>query len=482
MSQIKSVLIKPIMSLLLVMVLFSYSAESQVKKYTLDEAIKTALENNSDTRIALLEVQKAQAAIEEAFGYALPSVGLSANLSHLIEKPRMPFPDFGAMLNNSTYAVLEAENLVPKDPDHFKPMASVLQAFALSNNYEAKLEVTQILFNSAVFTGIGASAKYLQTSQEMLNSKVSKTVLQVKKAFYGIVLAKEAVELTKSSLENFQKHLSNVRALYNSGLAAEYNLLQAEVQFENFKPAMLETENNLKNALEGLKLLLRIDNAAEIDVEGALVYKEVDLAKAKDLIAEASRNNLDVKTLEMKVEVDEAFIDLDRSDWWPSLAAFGSYSFNGSSDDFNFLNYRQSVVGLSLSVNLFNGNRTKNKVQQSTIERLKTVEQLSQLRSFLAMQIKTKLNELDRLKQNLISTDRNVQLAEKTAQIASVGYTNGTRTQLEVLTAENQLRQAKTNRLQSVYLYVVTISEIDDLIGNISQDYINMVMRNEKNK
>jgi outer membrane protein TolC len=460
---------------------FNFSDLSgQVKKLTLDEAIKTALENNSDTRIALLEVRKAQSAVDEAYGYALPTVGLSANLSHLLEKPKMPFPDFEAMLNNATYSVLEAENLVPKNPDNFKPMNNVLQAFALANNYEAKLEVTQILFNSAVFTGIGASAKYLQTSQEMLHSKVSKTVLQVKKAFYGIILAKEAVSLTKVSLDNFEKHLANVRALYQSGLAAEYNVLQAEVQLENFRPVVLETENNLKNALEGLKMLLRLDKDTQIDVDGILEYKEVNLASENELISTATKNNLDIKTLENKIEVDEAFVDLDRSDWWPSLSAFGNYSFNGASDNFDFLHYRQSMVGIALQMNLYNGSRTTNKVQQSTIERLKTEEQLSQLKDFVTMQLKTKLNELDRVKQNLIAADRNVQLAEKTAQIASIGYTNGTRTQLEVLTAETQLRQAKTNRLQSVYSYMITISELDDLTGNINQEYINLVNTNGK--
>jgi outer membrane protein TolC len=457
-------------------------AESQVRKLTLDEAIKTALENNSDTRIALLEVQKAQAAVNEAFGYALPSVGFSASYSHMIEKAKMPFPDFEAMLNNSVYSVLETENLVPKDPNHFLPMQNVLQAFALSNNYEAKIEVTQILFNSAVFTGIGASSKYLQTAQEMLHSKVSKTVLSVKQAYYGILLAKEVVTLMDASLENFQRHYNNVKALYEQGVAAEYNLLQAEVQVENFKPSVLEAENALKNAKEGLKLILKLDKDIEIDVDGELIYNEIDIASADELIKLANERNTEIKTLETKIEVDEAFVDLDRADWWPSLAAFGNYSFNGMSDDFNFMNYRQSVVGLSLQMNLFNGNRTTNKVQQSTIERIKTEEQLSQLRDFVTLQIKTKLNELDKVKQNLISADRNVELAEKTTRIANVGYTNGTRTQLEVLTAETQLRQARTNRLQSVYAYIITLSEIDDLIGNINEDYIKMAMRNDNNK
>ncbi|MDT3741245.1 MAG: TolC family protein [Candidatus Kapabacteria bacterium] len=495
MSNIKSVSLKLLAALALLMILFQTDSISQVRKLTLDEAIKTALENNSDTRIAVMEVNKARAAVREAYGYALPSVGVSANFSHFLEKPMMAFPDFGALLVNSANQYLYDNkftfqktdgSIAPMTFEEYEknkvPMETVLQSFALSNNYEAKVEVQQILFNSAVFTGIGASAKYLQTSEEMLHSKVSKTVLQVKKAFYGIVLAKEAVSIAKLSLENFENHLSNVRALYNGGLAAEYNVLQAEVQVENFKPVVLDTENGLKNATEGLKMLLKIDKDTEIDVDGNLIYQEISVANANELIAEANKKNKDIKTLESKIEVDEAFVDLDRSDWWPSVAAFGNYSINGSSDDFNFMNYRQSMVGVAITMNLFNGNRTTNKVQQSSIERMKTEEQLSQLKNLITLQIKTKLNELDRVRQNLIAADRNIELAEKTAKIANVGFSNGTRTQLEILTAETQLRQAKTNRMQSVYAYIVTLSEIDELVGNINPEYIKMVLKNENNK
>ena len=229
-------------------------------------------------------------------------------------------------------------------------------------------------------------------------------------------------------------------------------------------------------------MLLKIDKDTEIDVDGNLIYQEISVANANELIAEANKKNKDIKTLESKIEVDEAFVDLDRSDWWPSVAAFGNYSINGSSDDFNFMNYRQSMVGVAITMNLFNGNRTTNKVQQSSIERMKTEEQLSQLKNLITLQIKTKLNELDRVRQNLIAADRNIELAEKTAKIANVGFSNGTRTQLEILTAETQLRQAKTNRMQSVYAYIVTLSEIDELVGNINPEYIKMVLKNENNK
>ena len=63
---------------------------------TLEEAIKKALQNNREIEIAKLDIRKAEAAISEAFGYALPSVDISGGFSHFIEKPNTLFPDFEA--------------------------------------------------------------------------------------------------------------------------------------------------------------------------------------------------------------------------------------------------------------------------------------------------------------------------------------------------------------------------------------------------
>ncbi len=44
--------------------------------------------------------------------------------------------------------------------------------------------------------------------------------------------------------------------------------------------------------------------------------------------------------------------------------------------------YTSATVGLSLSINLWQGNRTKNAVQQSTITYEQTEEQLMQLKDY----------------------------------------------------------------------------------------------------
>lgn len=445
-------------------------AQQNTKVLTLDEAIKISIENNRNIKIAKHTVEKAEAAVRQAFGYALPRLDLSANYYHFLQKAKMPFPNFEALLTNASYAILFKEGLIPEDYSKFQPVDYTLQSFSLSNNFEVKAEVTQILFNSTVFRGIGASQIYLDLSKEQLKASIASTVLDVKKAFYGIVLTKELYNILDASYKNAQENLNNVKTLYKQGFASEYDAMQVEVQVENIKPKLIEMKNLLDNAKNGLKILLALDQSIDIDIEGELKYVPETLPEVEDLIYEAMKRNLDISTLEIKRKVDEAFIAVDLSEYWPSLTAFANYSYSGASDNFKFQTYNSSIVGLNLSINLFTGLQTKNKVEQSRLSVKQTDEQILQLRDYIKLQIKTKYDQIIRIQEQINSQEKNVLLAEKAYKIATTRYKEKTGTQLEVKNADIELKTARTNRLQSVYDYIIAKEELFNLVGKFDNN------------
>ncbi len=458
--------------LTIIFMILSFQVTAQEKTLTIDDAINLALSNNTDIKIALLNVQRANAAVDEAFGYALPSLDFSANFSHFIEKPRMPFPDFAALLRNATYSILFDENVIPRDNSKFLPLETKLQSFAQTNNYQAQLQLTQTLFSSAVFRGIGASRIYYNLSKAELNNQISKTVLSVQSAFYGGLLLKKVTEITEASFLNAQDNLKNVKSLYEQGFVSEFDLLQAEVAVENIRPVVLQMQNNLKNALDGLKLLVGIPQEEEISLSGEFEYKDETLPSESDLISEALQSNFALKSLDLKKQVDEEFIQLDVSEYWPNIYAFGNYTYAGSSDKWNFQNYSQLSIGVGLSINLWKGNRTKNRVEQSTVIFKQTEEMLNQYKNFLVTQVKSKLNELKRIKLLIDAQSKNVSVAERAYEIARVRYKEGTGNQLEIQNADVALKQARTNYIQSVHTYLINKFELEQLSGKTNPIYL----------
>jgi len=462
---------KDFLIILITILLLPHLSFAQVKIYTLDEAINTAIANNRDINISVLNTQKSQAAVNEAYGYAMPTIDASANFSHFLEKPKTPFPDFQALLTNATYSILFDEGVIPRDNSKYVPVETQLQSFVQSNTYNASLTLTQIIFSSAVFEGIGASQTYYNLAKAELQNTVSKTVLDVQKAFYGVLLAKAVLDITNASFLNAQENFDDVKALYSEGMVSEFDKLQAEVQVENIRPVVLRMENILQSAKDGFKITLGIDQSEEVDVSGEIVLQSLDLVDENELIQEAMESNYNIKSLDLKKQVDEAFIQLDVAGYWPTLAGFANYSYAGSSDAWNYQNYSYSTIGLNLSINLWEGNRTKNKVEQSTITYKQTEEQLLQLKDYTTLEVKSRIQELNRVKSLVEVQERTVQLAQRAYDIAKVRYQEGAGSQLELRNADQELRQARLNRVTAIHSYLVTKYELDQLLGRTDPQY-----------
>ncbi|MFP4369959.1 MAG: TolC family protein [Candidatus Kapaibacterium sp.] len=437
------------------------SAEAQ-QRLTLDQAIETALGGSSEINLAEMEVNKAQHQVNEAFGNALPSVDLSANFNHFLEQPVFFAP-----------------------ANAFNPEAPADELMTLkiggANSYEATGTISQVLFNSAVFRGIGASQEYLDVSKEMLKNTVSNTILNVKKAFYGVLLTQDLLEITRTSLQNAEKNLDNVSSMHKAGLVAEFDLLQAEVRVENIRPNVIQLENQLKSAKDMLKVTLGLPQDEDIFLEGELKYEDKSTPGQKASIREAMKSNYQINTLRKKIQVDDAFVDLERSGYWPSLVGFVNYTYQGQANEWDFVNSNTSIVGLQFSMNIFNGWQTSNKVQQRKIEMDKTRQQLHQLEDVISVQIKQKIEELEAVRIKMDAQNRNVNLAERAHEIAQLRYKEGTSTQLEVQNAEIELRRARTNRLQTVLEYIVANAELDNLLGNVEDRYMRPFMSKIEN-
>lgn len=459
------------------LVIFSFTAAlfGQPREISLDEAIKIALQNNREIKVAKLDVEKAEARVSEAFGYALPSLDVTAGFSHFLQKPKMSFPDFGAMMNNATYGVLFNEGIIPYDPDKIMPMDFKLQTFAQSNNYKAQAQITQILFNSAVFRGIGASHIYLNLAKENLKRTISKTVFDIKKAFYAVLLTRDLNNIAQTRFTNANEHLKNIKSMRAQGLVSDFDVLQAEVQVENIRPVLIKLHNANIDAKNGLKVLLNIPVDTEIAVLGEMNYQKETLPKETELVKEAKRSNLNLRTLKIKKQLDEEFAAIDRGGYWPTLAAFGNYTYAGSGEDLDFQNYSSSTIGVSFSINLFQGGRTSNKVQQDVIVARQTEEQIRGLTDATEMQVKSKLNDLKRVQKQIEAMERNVALSKKAYDIAESRYQEGEGSQLEVKDADIAYKDAQVNYTTAVHDYLIAKASLYNLIGRIDEKYYKYV-------
>lgn len=424
------------------------AGDRTAKVLTIDEAIQIALQKNQDLVSARLEVEKADAKVNEAIGTALPAFDFSGRYTRALKKPVFFLPDFSNLSSGRTVPVRIGS-------DHAVEMS---------------LSARQVLFNAAVITGVGAARIYLNAARDMYRSKQAETVAKVRKAFYGVLLAKEVSLMMQSNLKNAEENLKNVRLMKQQGLVSEYDELRAIVGVENLKPAVIQAENNYALAVDGLRMAMGVGPSEEYIIQGMLEFTAVDqgiLASAMETVLE---KNSSLNALRHQVDVNKAIVNIERSNYLPTLAAFGNYQYQVAKNDLRISTrdfIGSSVVGLQLSINLFQGLQTNARVDQAKVDVRKAEEQLTSVENSLRTAVHSVLLQLEQSRKRVEAQEKTVEQAERGYKIATTRFTSGSGTQLEVNDAQLALTQAKVNRMQAIYDYLVASADLDQLIGRL---------------
>jgi outer membrane protein len=453
-----------ILILFLLATAFSFSPvqaqEPSVRRLSLEDAVRLAMKQNPDLTTARLEVKRSDARVLEAWGNAMPSVDLSGQYAHLIDKPVSFFPDY------FLYTFMKAiDSTYPKPSGQFVPVS-----FAPAFSASASVNVRQILFNGAVFIGVGAAHIYSHLARDLYQGKQVETVTKVRKAYYGALLAREAYDLMRSSLQNAEDNLKNVRVMGKQGIVSEYDELRASVGLENLRPMVIQSETNYNLSLDNLKNTLGITTTDTFVLTDSLTLQPVDeqlIAKADELVLET---NPGLNATKRQIELNGAVVNAERSSYLPTIAAFGSYSYTAAKEQFNFSTndfYKGSTVGLSLSLNLFQGLQTYARVEQAQLEERKSQEQKTGLERILRTGIHSILGNLQQARKRIDAQGKTVEMAERGYKIVTTRFLNNAATQLEVNDAQLALTQAKVNRIQAIYDYLSAAADLEQLIGRL---------------
>ncbi|NUN69671.1 MAG: TolC family protein [Bacteroidetes bacterium] len=429
---------------------------------TLDAAVRMAVQHNADLQSARLEVQRSDARVMEAWGYTMPTVDLSGTFNHVVEKPKSYFPD---AIYYPLVKLMDSTARVPR------PTGQLIELpFSMSptNSANAALNVRQILFNGSVFIGVGAAAVYSRLSRDLYHQKKVETVAKVRKAYYGALLAREALTLMQSNLRNAEENLKNVRLMRTQGIVSEYDELRASVGVDNLRPMVMQSETNFSLAVDNLRNTMGVGDSVAVSPVDQLMLQEADEGIITSADKTVLESNPGLNILRHQIELNNASLNAERANFLPTIVAYGSYSYTAIRDDYRFSTndfYKTAQVGLNFSLNLFQGLQTSSRIEQAQLERQKTEEVKGGLERTLQMGVRSLVGNLRQARKRIEGQERTVETAERGYAIVTARFLANAATQLEVNDAQLALSQAKVNRMQSVYDYLVAASELDAILG-----------------
>ena len=415
---------------------------------TLDDSLRLALKQNPFYQAARAKEDQASAAVKEAVSGFFPT--LNATGSDVLDKKVFS---------------IEFPSMVPGEPP-------TKIKFDFTRAYTFTLNFSVPVFTGGRLTAGYKTAKYnLDAAREAIRQSRQETVFNVKKAFYGYLLARNFVTVAEEGVDLAEKHYANVKNLYDVGMASQFDLLRSEVQLANLKPQLIRSRNALETAEIGLKMLLGIDLARPVEFRGDLTYEAVE-ADVDGSIAEALVSRPELTQLDYQTKMAAEMIKINRGANLPTLAIGGAYNYWSNYLNFkknNWENYYQ--INLVLNIPIFNGFVNSAKVAESKA----ALKQLEFNRKGLIESVKFEVQEAilaqRQARESLFSQEKNVEQAREAVRIAELNYSEGLATNLDVSSAQVALTQAKTNQIQALYDYAVALAQIEKSIGTGSDRY-----------
>ncbi|TVQ24762.1 MAG: TolC family protein [Spirochaetaceae bacterium] len=425
-----------------------------------DTAVELALANNLGLRSQRIDVLIAERNNDHRFNVLIPQLSAQGTLSRPNAEPTDPLAGF-----------------LPPGSEPETPPRWRLNAAANA----------QLTLSTQMIHGVRSVADSYRNAEIELADAEREIVLEVRKAFYQLLLMQERLALAERRLDAAEQRLSEIQDNYEAGLVDELTLLQTEVSVANQRPAILRQRRAMETALQRLATTIGLPSVENIDLRGSIELDSRSLRETGALLAEVSEN-ASVRAARRGIEGMLTRIDLTRAQLYPSLTISFSLSptLSGdpwSADVWESDNWNDNGA-LSFTLRqpidpLLPGSQTRQELANQR-DRLKQAElQVQQALEGVELQVMQLAGSIEDTETTIDSLLSNVSLAERRFELASEAYEAGLRDYSAVRDAEIDLGDARLQLLQEQHSLIELTLDLAHLLNSSTAEITQQQENNE---
>ena len=420
-----------LMTLLIATVL---SVQAQ-KVWTLDQCIDYALEHNLDIRKSQLAQQQAEYQYKASKSAWLPT--LNANAGEY----------FGFGQSPSYTGVYVSDN-------------------SSSSSFGANLSLPLFqglnLYNTTKANALNLQASEMDQKAAQLNLK-----LNVMGFYMQVLYGKEQVEIARRQVELSAEQLEKTQQLFENGRVAEADVYESQAQLASDQAVLTQAETDLALSLLTLTQVLEIENAEGFEISEPEAYfanQEQELGTSQSTIATALLNQPAMDAARLRLQKSHYDLKAAKSAWYPSLDFYAGYSnglyhyfgnnYPNTPVDEQLKRNSRTQLGVSLSIPIFNGMRTKYRVKMTELSIDDQQLNLENTEKSLRKVIEQAYGNAKAAKQKMEAMENSLEALRVAYEYANAGFEMGKKTLLELNESKTRYYKAESNLLQARYEYL----------------------------
>jgi len=430
--------------LLILAFLFAITFQAQQKKWSLQECVVYALENNISIKQSTLDIEAADVDRADAIGNFIPSLNMQSTLS-----------SNGGLSINPTNNRFENTRFT-----------------SFSGGATSTLTLFDGLQNLRQLQRAKLAQLSSQYSLELMKDDIA---LFVANAYLTVLFNKQSLVVLKAQNIVTSDQLKRTTELVDAGVLPKGDILQIEATNADEQQRIIVAENNIQISLVSLAQTLLIKDYQNFDIledDYDVFGNEILMQSAYDLIAKAKEERYEIKVAEENKNIAEKDVQLARGAYYPTLNAFYNYNTRYSDNDafnrdFTTQLYENdgASYGLQLNIPVLNGFATRNQVQRSKINVKRAEYQLEQAELDLEANVYQAYVDaqgaLKAYEAASVALNAQDQAYEYATERFDVGLTNA----FDFSQSKSRLEIAQTEVVRAKYDYIFKIKVIELYFG-----------------
>jgi outer membrane protein TolC len=433
-----------------VLLLFLSQLSYGQEVFSIEEAVAFGIANSSQSLVNQLEIAKAEAQIKEYRSSGLPQVRGSVNYQHFVNLPvsLLPAEFFGGA--PGTFAEVQ---------------------FGLKNSLNGGIELNQLIFDGSFFTGLKAQRIYRDLVSKQANQSEYETKKNITKAYLGVIIAERNRRIIEKNIENLEKTLEETTIIYENGFAEKLDVSRLQLSFDNLNTELTRIDRLISLSKNILKFQMNypLENPITLsesldDLADMVFIDDVDLDANVDI---SQRPEFGV--LEVAEKLNELNVEVLRKGYLPSIAGFANAQtqiqrnnlFDQDAPGF----FPTTIVGLAMSVPIWDSFTKKHKIQQAQVDVELARIQKNEFERAVSLEVYNARLNYENAMNQVSSRKRSESLANEIYETAKIKFQEGVGSSLELVQAEQNLYSAQANYATALYDLVVAKTDLDLALG-----------------
>jgi outer membrane protein TolC len=337
------------------------------------------------------------------------------------------------------------------------------------DNYRARLDVQWLFYTGGRVDALERAARAeRQATAEELAAARADLRLEITRAFWALVSAREAEQVLARSLESITSYVADLRARLDQGLIPPNELLSAEAQQSRERLVSIEAANARGIAEADLRRLLGAGGAGPIEPAARLEPPQAAPGDVERLIAAAIAARPERRALAERVDAARARTDAAKAGLKPQVGVNGGYDYARPNPRHFPRDDRWDDswdVSVNVSWSLWDGGRTQAERAETAAQMRAAEARLADFDRQVAFEVRQRQLELASSVAAISTSADGVRAAAEARRVVGERFTAGVVTNTEVLDAQTALLQAELDRTRALTSARIAEARLQRAVG-----------------